>query len=641
MHAQDGGTAEPPIGSTRFAAVAAAPDLGVGAWVWDIARSEISWSDTIYAILGISRHMLPRPTLGAFLEFVHPDDSAATMATVSASLSGVRSSHEQRFRIIRPDGEVRDILSRAVLTRDAAGRPLRLDGIDVDLGPAPSSAPSTFSAAKALHDSEETFRAIAESLPSLVFMSDAQGRNTYVNSSFCALAGRPPSGLLGHAWLDLVNPDDLGPAAEIWARSSASGIPFESEYRFRRHDGVWRWFLVRSIPQKDANGVLTSWIGIATDITARKEAEGALRDGEKRLELALRAGRTGVWDWNLVTGDVMRQGQVLAVLGLGERDYNPASYLQTLHPEDAARVQKAVAEAVERHELYSCEYRVIHKDGSIRWVADQAQPYYDEAGRPVRLLGTITDITDRKLAEQALSESEQRLRMASDAAGLGFHDFNVRTGEINWSPGLWRLTGRSGTNPVALADTIKTIHPPDREMIEAQISAIQRRLGPYELEFRIVRPDGSFTWVLDRGEALGPLDPATGLVSRIAGTIIDITARKRSEEHEKLLMHEMNHRTKNLMSVVQAVAQQTAKHGTHDNIVERLNERLHSLAASHDLLVRNSWQGVELRDLVVSQLSHFGDLNGNRIVLDGPPCGSTPRRHRAWAWSCTNCPPMP
>jgi two-component sensor histidine kinase len=105
--------------------------------------------------------------------------------------------------------------------------------------------------------------------------------------------------------------------------------------------------------------------------------------------------------------------------------------------------------------------------------------------------------------------------------------------------------------------------------------------------------------------------------------IRDITERKRSEEHVQLLMAEVNHRAKNLLAVVQAVAQQTAKYGDPATFATRLSERITGLAAGQDLLVRNQWQGVEVSDLVEAQLAHFRDLIGVRILLDGRPARLT------------------
>lgn len=135
-----------------------------------------------------------------------------------------------------------------------------------------------------LRDSEERLRTISEALPSLVFESTPTGLNTFVNQAFCDFAGRTPEGLLGDRWLDLAHPDDLRAATKEWDEARASSRPFVFEYRLRRHDGVWRWHLCRSVPQLDSTGAIRRWIGTATDITTLRETQEALRETDRRKD---------------------------------------------------------------------------------------------------------------------------------------------------------------------------------------------------------------------------------------------------------------------------------------------------------------------------------------------------------------------
>jgi two-component sensor histidine kinase len=159
-------------------------------------------------------------------------------------------------------------------------------------------------------------------------------------------------------------------------------------------------------------------------------------------------------------------------------------------------------------------------------------------------------------------------------------------------------------------------YPGERERLgEAAREALSRGERFVEFEFRYVIPDQPLKWLLMRAEVA--LDPQA-MPTRALGVIMDITERKRSEEHIQLLMREVNHRSKNLLAVVQSVASQTASRCEPSDFVQRFGERLQGLSASHDLLVRNTWRGVSLAELILSQLSHFSDLIGQRIALDGP-----------------------
>jgi two-component sensor histidine kinase len=172
---------------------------------------------------------------------------------------------------------------------------------------------------------------------------------------------------------------------------------------------------------------------------------------------------------------------------------------------------------------------------------------------------------------------------------------------------------------VALEELLKRVHPDDVGGVEAAIATALDPADPkpYAHEYRIRRRDGSVRWVENHGlayfEGAGP----ERRVASFVGTLADITERKEREERERLLMREINHRAKNMLSVVDAIAHQTATRNPED-FIERFSERIQALSANQDLLIRNAWHGVETEDLVRAQLAPFADLIGSRIVVRGP-----------------------
>lgn len=226
---------------------------------------------------------------------------------------------------------------------------------------------------------------------------------------------------------------------------------------------------------------------------------------------------------------------------------------------------------------------------------------------------------------RTLAESEERLRAASAAAGFGIHETRTAANESTWSAELARILGHGSSVmlvpwPGAI---LAATHPEDRSAMAAHVAQISRIPGPYEREWRIVRPDGSMRWLLDRGETRGPVDPQTGLAAQVTGIIVDITERKLYEEKILMLMREVNHRAKNMLGLVQAMARQTAA-ATPAEFVSRFSARIQALSATQDLLVQNEWHGIDIRDLVRAHLAVFEDLIGNRIELQGPHVRLTP-----------------
>jgi len=133
-------------------------------------------------------------------------------------------------------------------------------------------------------DGEERWRGLAEAVRALVFIAEPDGRNAYINPRFQDYTGLPAAALLGESWLAVVHPDDSARAAATWGRAVAKGEPYEAEYRLRRHDGAWRWFLCWGEPERNTAGEILRWVGYAFDIEDRKAAEAAQRELTAVLE---------------------------------------------------------------------------------------------------------------------------------------------------------------------------------------------------------------------------------------------------------------------------------------------------------------------------------------------------------------------
>jgi PAS domain S-box-containing protein len=180
-------------------------------------------------------------------------------------------------------------------------------------------------------------------------------------------------------------------------------------------------------------------------------------------------------------------------------------------------------------------------------------------------------------------------------------------------------------------EVMERVHPDDAEKFWANREAALDPANPKPYvhhEFRVRRRDGTVRWAEGHGlayfEGAGP----ERLAVSFGGTVQDITERKEREETENLLMREINHRAKNMLSVVDAIAHQTATRNPED-FVERFSERIQALSANQDLLVRNQWNGVEIDDLVRAQLAHFADLIGSRIAMHGPKLRLNPASAQA------------
>ena len=199
---------------------------------------------------------------------------------------------------------------------------------------------------------------------------------------------------------------------------------------------------------------------------------------------------------------------------------------------------------------------------------------------------------------QALTESRELLALAEESAGIGIWDTDLATDMVKGRPTFFRLMGLPVSTVAIPNDVVRAVrHPEDAPRVRAGfLEALARGADSYEVEYRIIRPnDGELRWIFGRGRTLRD---AAGKPVRYSGVDIDITERKRAEEHVRLLMHEVNHRANNLLTVIQALARFTANTPGARDFAERLVKRIMALAGSSNLLVSGKWQGVEIATFV-------------------------------------------
>jgi PAS domain S-box-containing protein len=238
----------------------------------------------------------------------------------------------------------------------------------------------------------------------------------------------------------------------------------------------------------------------------------------------------------------------------------------------------------------------------------------------VIVIAEMRDAIEREQAERVLRESKDRLQLALDAARLGSWQYDpLRRASSGDARANEIFDFDIAEKEVVLEEILRRVHPDDVERVRAAVATALDPVDPkpFAIEYRVRRGDGKVRWVENHGlayfEGAGPERQVVSFV----GTAQDITERKEREEREHLLMREINHRAKNMLSVVDAIAHQTATRNPED-FIERFSERIQALSANQDLLIRNEWRGVEVEDLVCAQLAPFADLIGSRIVVRGP-----------------------
>src|SRR5215216_3808587 len=302
-------------------------------------------------------------------------------------------------------------------------------------GRAEASALEAESHQESLRRSEQRFRALVQHSSDVITVIDADGTIRYVSPAVERVAGYHPEDLVGKSVFDYVRPENLEEGRNIFAELlSQPGVHPPFEFKVARKDGSWSHseFLVNNLlDDPDVRAVVIN----QRDMTERKEAEEALHKSEAGLAEAQRMANLGNWEWDVRTGEVFWSEEVFRIYG-----YQPSEIVPTLerlielvHPDDRRQLREAIDGALYRDEPYDFEHRIVRPNGEERIVHRRAEVVRGEGGEPLKMVGTVQDITGRKQTERALSESEQRFRQLFEQSvdALFVHDEDGRFVDCN------------------------------------------------------------------------------------------------------------------------------------------------------------------------------------------------------------------
>jgi PAS domain S-box-containing protein len=264
-------------------------------------------------------------------------------------------------------------------------------------------------AEEALAASEHNLRLIVDSIPGLVSLLTPAGEVELVNPQLVEYCGRTLDELKHWGSSDTVHVEDLPRVAQIFAQSITSGNPYDFETRLRRFDGVYRWFQVRGLPVRDANGQILRWCSLLTDIDERKRAEDALKRSEAFLAEGQRLSRVGGFSWRVETDEIMWSEELYRIFGF-ERDVPVTLGLiaTRVHPEDIPLMNDMVEKARGAVRDFEYQHRLLMPDDSVKYLHLIAHGIRDNDGR-LEYIGAVQDVTQRQISEEALAKARSEL----------------------------------------------------------------------------------------------------------------------------------------------------------------------------------------------------------------------------------------
>jgi PAS domain S-box-containing protein len=380
----------------------------------DINATPLRWSDEVYRIFGYEPGEV-EVSNDLFFERVHPDDRQGIAAAVAQALAEKRP-YQIEHRIVRPDGVERVVLERAEITFDPQGRPLHMIGAVQDI--------------TERKQAEEQFRLLVEASPSAIMLINMDHQITLVNARAEALFGYTRQELIGQSVELLVPPQFRAQhrhyRASFFVAPQARSLGVGRDIFGWRKDGSQVPVEIGLTPITTSEGTFV--LATIIDIAERKQAEEALRESEERLRLALMAANQGLYDLNVQTGEAQVSPEYATMLGYAPATFHEtnARWIERLHPDDRERVAETYRAYV-RGEIpvYAVEFRQRTRSGDWKWILSLGKIVArDAAGNPLRMLGTHTDITVRKQAEESLRESEEKYRLlfAEMLSGFALHE---------------------------------------------------------------------------------------------------------------------------------------------------------------------------------------------------------------------------
>lgn len=387
-----------------------------------------------------------------------------------------------------------------------------------------------------LRESEDRFKQLAEQSRTITWEFDSDGLYTFISPFVKNILGYTPEEIIGKMHFY-----DLHPKGEHEEISNTTSGYFTRKQPFRElirsvlnKNGEIRWLSTNGIPLLNPDGTLRGYRGSYTDITERRQMEADLEKERKRLAGIIEATNSGTWEWNVQTGETVFNERWAEIIGYTLEEISPISaktWKNYCHPDDLKRCN----EKLEKHfheELpyYDVEVRMMHKNGGWVWVHDRGKVVsWTPEGKPLLMLGTHQDITERKQMNEALFKANERFTLAVNGSNDGIWDWDITTNELYLSPKWKQILGYEDNELENHHNTfIRLVYEEDLEKVNEHLQRyFKGEANEYAIQFRMMHKDGSLRWILAKGAAIRD---EKNRPFRMAGSHSDITLQKMAEE---------------------------------------------------------------------------------------------------------------
>jgi two-component system, sensor histidine kinase and response regulator len=407
--------------------------VGMQCWEFEYATDTFTWFHELPDEMGTAG-LSTRQTGEVLMAAILPEDAEAVRRETEQALAAGATSMTTRMRRRASDGQVRHVQLYQRFTRDAEGRPVRAIGATRDITIEVEAAERFREQAELLHDAQRRLERASLSIHEGHWELDLLTLKHWASSSYSALLGYQPDELdldCMDKVTRLSHPDDAPLAREALRNHIENDTPHDHEIRLRLKDGSYRWFRVRGKAERDADGRAIRLSGSIQDIQKQKLMEDELKTARLRLERAIRGTHDGMWEWDLALQTLWVSPRYEEILDYAEGEVSRTAKTPNalVHPDDLQTSQTAQQAHFERGAPYDVEVRMRARAGVYRWIRMRGEAERDAAGQPLRLAGSIQDVTQSRAARDALIQASEAAQAAnrSKSAFLANMSHEIRT----------------------------------------------------------------------------------------------------------------------------------------------------------------------------------------------------------------------
>ncbi|MBC7993553.1 MAG: PAS domain-containing protein [Rhizobacter sp.] len=512
-------TAQPGCPEARLALV---QEFGrIAVWEYEFASGSHHWDGHMYRLMGFDPAE-GEPSSELALQHVHPEDRTTLLADYSR-FAQAPGRYETRYRLMMPSGQVKHIYAWCEVKSGADGRPERMTGVLID----DTESANRLRASEA--SAAQWVRGVDMAAVALWRLDLIKQRGSFSDWGYRMLGLDLGSDLTVAELRELIHPDDREAVLRAAEEAMASDRVIDVEARYRHANGSYRNLYSRRVAERDEQGQVIALSGVTIDMTDVSDERERAQAFAQRIDRVTNAAGVGIWSVDTETRAIEWNEQMYRLYGLS-RDQPPPNndvwLNQLVHPQDREIARNHRPIVGTGPQGLHAEFRIVRPNGAVRWVASWSRR--EVLGGRDLAFGVNLDITNLQRAQTELRQTQERARLATESAGIGTWERDLRSGRAKWDAQMYRLRGLP-VGPETPPDDMRytAYHPDDLERINRNKARAGLEGDTYENEFRVILPDASIRWLATRG--LVKRD-AHGDPERMLGVTWDITERRSAEQ---------------------------------------------------------------------------------------------------------------